>query len=552
MRQIDVIKIYNTKRCLIVDDFTEVRGSLKRMLKTFGATQVDTAATSTQAMAQCQARSYDIVLCDYNLGHGKDGQQVLEELRHLRALMNTSLFVMITAESSRQMVLGALECQPDDYITKPITQASLRLRLDRALVKHQALYEIKQAIDNRDYRGGLALCDKLMGEQQRYAGDCLRIKAQLHYLLGEYPQAEKIYRHALALKPYIWARLGLGKTLLAGGELDEAEALLQSVIDEDSRYVEAHDLLAELYAARKDTLAAQASTALATQISPKSVTRHRRLAELAERNHDDEACITSYRNAIKWGMDSCHESPQDTFNYARKVAEVVNGDNSGAAKDRAREAMKSLERAVKRFPQDESVAMQAKFVESQIHASQGRLKEAQGAAEQGRDLYMGLEQPAGEASLDYARALLATEQHASADKLLLQLARENAGDKKVIEKIDGLASEPLTEAGKKQTADLTRQGIALYDRKQFKQAIDVFSEAVTFYPKHIGLNLNLVQVIIAEAKEKNNLRDYAKLYRRCLRQVQGIDQQHSQYQRYQYLQQQVAALEAGTGENSRQ
>ena len=70
----------------------------------------------------CSYKSYDIVLCDYNLGAGQDGQQLLEELRYRHKLKNTSLFVMITAESSRDMVLGALEYLPDDYLTKPITQ----------------------------------------------------------------------------------------------------------------------------------------------------------------------------------------------------------------------------------------------------------------------------------------------------------------------------------------------------------------------------------------------------------------------------------------------
>ena len=545
MQQIDVIKIYGTKKCLIIDDFTEVRGSLKRMLKAFGASHIDTAATGKDAVQLCKARSYDVVLCDYNLGTGKDGQQILEELRYLRALMNTSLFVMITAESSRQMVLGALECQPDDYITKPITQASLRLRLDKALLKHEVMIEIKRAVDNRDYRGGLQLCDQVISEHKRYASDCLRIKAQLFYLLAEYPQAEQIYRDALAVKPQIWATLGLGKTLLAMGQLDEAETLLQAVIDEDCRYVEAHDLLAQLYEMRKDPLAAQAATARATEVSPKSVLRHRKLAELAERNHDDEVCIDSHQNAIKWGLDSCYESPQDTFNFARKIAETVNGETTGEAKAKAEQAMKSLNRVTKRFGEDSEVAMQAKLVESQVHASQERTDEAQKTAEEARVLYEEAENPDVNASLDYARTLLATQQGEQAQKLLVRLARENPDDAGLIAKIDSLAPEPVSEAGKKMAGDLTRKGISLHERKRHREAINTFTEAIGLYPKHIGLNLNLVQVILAEAREKNNLYQYNSLYRRCLRQVMGIDRKHPQYERFSYLQRQIAKLEQG-------
>ena len=98
LRQIDIIKMYNTKKCLVIDDFPEIRGSLMRTLRNFGAESVDTAADGDEAVKLCSQNRYDIVICDYNLGMGKDGQQVLEEVRYLRVLLMTSLFVMLTGE----------------------------------------------------------------------------------------------------------------------------------------------------------------------------------------------------------------------------------------------------------------------------------------------------------------------------------------------------------------------------------------------------------------------------------------------------------------------
>ena len=86
MKQIDIIKIYSTKKILVLDDFPEIRGDLKRTLKKFGCEHVDTAATGEEAIKLCGQHKYDIVISDYNLGNGKDGQQVLEEVRHLRVL----------------------------------------------------------------------------------------------------------------------------------------------------------------------------------------------------------------------------------------------------------------------------------------------------------------------------------------------------------------------------------------------------------------------------------------------------------------------------------
>src|SRR5690606_23766051 len=133
------------------------------------------AADGEEAIAMCAANQYDFVLCDYNLGPGKDGQQVLEEVRFTKSVPMTSLFVMITAEASSEMVLGALECQPDDYITKPFTQASLKVRLDKAIIRHMALIEIKQAIAEKNYSLALDLCDEATQQASRYSLDCLKL-----------------------------------------------------------------------------------------------------------------------------------------------------------------------------------------------------------------------------------------------------------------------------------------------------------------------------------------------------------------------------------------
>ena len=61
MQQTDLIKIYRQKRCLVVDDFSEVRGSISRTLKVFGVENVDTTPTGEDAVALCQNKHYDIV-----------------------------------------------------------------------------------------------------------------------------------------------------------------------------------------------------------------------------------------------------------------------------------------------------------------------------------------------------------------------------------------------------------------------------------------------------------------------------------------------------------
>jgi len=542
LKQIDIVKIFSDKRCLIIDDFPEIRGSLTRSLKTFGAKSVDTAADGEEAIKICANRKYDIVICDYNLGSGKDGQQVLEEVRFLRVLMMSSLFVMITGEQSREMVLGALECQPDDYITKPYTQASLKLRLNKAVVRHEALIHIKTAISDGDYKKALNDCNEMIASGTKYASAVLKIKGQLHFLLKELKEAQKLYDSVLNKKPVVWAKLGMGKTLLALDKYDGAEEMFQSIINEDDRYIEAHDMLSELHEKKKDYVASQHAIEKATQISPKSVLRHRKLAKLAELNNDDDAALKSYQQTIKWGLNSVHESEQDYFNYARKVANVSSDSDSNETKALLKQANTYLDRARKRYASREDVGVQAQMVETQLHLSSGDENKAKSALEKCRKMYSELAAPPAEASLEFARTLHAADKESEARELLTNLAARHEGNDEIMKIIDSITSEPISEAGKTVATTLTREGIGAYDNESFEQATQVFNEALASYPNHIGLNLNLIQAVLADTSANGFTEKNEALIRRSLRSVGNIPRDHKQHKRYAFLTKQIDKL----------
>lgn len=539
LKQIDIVKIYNNKKCLVIDDFPEIRGSLTRTLKTFGANAVDTAADGQDAIKLCTKKKYDIVLCDYNLGAGKDGQQILEEVRFLRVLLMTSLFVMITGESSREMVLGALECQPDDYITKPYTQASLKVRLDKAIVRHEALIHIKKCISSGDYRKALEYCNEVISGHGKYAGDCLKMKGQLHFLLKQLKEAQAVYESVLGKKPVVWAKLGMSKTQMALENYDAAEELLNEIISEDDRYIEAHDMLSELYTARKDSIHAQKSVESATRISPKSVLRHRKLAQLADQNHDDDIALKSHQHAIKWGLNSCHESEQDYFNYARKAGDIVKGNDSTESKMIVKQANNFLDRARKRYSDKPEVAVQAQMVETQLLVSEGKDDKAKQSAKKAKGMYKNLAAPPLDTSLEFARTLHAMDEESEAREVLTLLAARHENDAEIMQIIDGITGEPISDAGKKVAAKLTKEGIGSYEEKDFSAAIAVFEEALVTYPKHIGLNLNLIQALLSDTEAHGYQEKYEKLCRKGLRAVGSLKEDHKQHKRYDFLHKQI-------------
>ena len=63
----------DTTTVLIIDDSLTVRQSLRAMLSNVGVTRSETAANAADGLMRLQKRSFDVVLCDYNLGEGMNG-----------------------------------------------------------------------------------------------------------------------------------------------------------------------------------------------------------------------------------------------------------------------------------------------------------------------------------------------------------------------------------------------------------------------------------------------------------------------------------------------
>jgi CheY-like chemotaxis protein len=535
MRQIDLIKLYSQMRCLVIDDMPDVRVAISGMLRVFGVQQIDVVANGEQAMEACFSNHYHMVLCDYNLGPGRDGQQVLEELRYRNRLNNTSIFVMITAESSREMVLGALEYQPDDYVTKPITQALLRQRLDRVLLRHRELYSIKQAMDDKDYAAAEQRCAERLNANTTHRGACLQIQAEMNLRLFNFKRAEEIYTGVLAERPVLWAKLGLGKTQVAKKEYTKAEASLKEVIQADRRVVEAHDLLADVYVGKGDTVMAQQVMQDAAEVSPKSVMRQRRLAELAKLNQDTQACLEASRRVIKTARNSVYESPEDYFNLARELTDLSKQGEDNADKY-VKETFEVLQRLEKRPYFDVSADVQSNSLKSRSLLNNKKEEDADVFLNKAKALYQTKkDELKPEVGLDFAQALIVKGDKSAADEVLHELVEKFPSHQAIVAKADAMSDTPKSKAGRKQVADMTKSGIDYYEQKHYAQAIETFKNAIGIFPGHIGLNLNLIQAVIAEAKTNGEKMGFETLCRTSLERISSIDVNDPQYSRYSHL-----------------
>jgi len=134
-------------RVLIVDRQPNARNTLRTMLSTLGVTQVHGASSAWEALRQVAKHEFGVIFSDYVLEDGRDGQQLLEELRHRHLIPLSTVFMIVTAERGYQHVASVAELTPDDYLIKPFTAEQLQGRLARALFKKKIFASANAALE---------------------------------------------------------------------------------------------------------------------------------------------------------------------------------------------------------------------------------------------------------------------------------------------------------------------------------------------------------------------------------------------------------------------
>ncbi|MGL4316352.1 MAG: response regulator [Pseudomonas sp.] len=529
---------YSTTRFLIVDDFSDFRSSVKAMLRDIGARDVDTADRGEEALAMCRQKRYDIILHDYNLGAGKNGQQVLEELIAGKLISHQCIFVMVTAESSQAMVLSALEHEPDAYLTKPFNRASLVQRLDKLVERKTLLKPVLQALDKRDPAAVLAACDSLSRQDKRLLPLCQRHQAGALRDLGRHAELEKLLTGVLADRALPWAYLALGSHLLARNELPRARELYEQALKTFPMLPGLYDGLAAVLAAQGDSQRAQGVLEDAVKLAPLAIRRQMQLGKLALANEDFSSSSKAYRNAMEQGRNSRFKTPESYLGLAQAlIAESGDGSLDKRAQGEIGQAMGELD---KLYSDDPTLQVRASLMQAKsLQKSGDPLRAAKLAEETAARMAQLPQFFAADAALLVASQLRELGQAAASDALLKNCVEIYGDDPAVMQGIARQTSDPAILAGGQEAIDFNRQGVRSYQLGRFADALELFRRALALQPKNISIALNTAQSLLRMAGEKA---DPALLEecRRCLDAVSMIPASDPRYERYQQLRQRVS------------
>lgn len=517
---------------------------MRLMLSSFGAKHIDTANTAEDALNKCRYDFYDVILCDYNLGTGKNGQQILEELRIKKRIKHTHLFVMITAETSKDVVLGAREYQPDAYIAKPITRTVLEQRLGQLLTQNQDLKAINKEIDLENHPKAISLCHEKIDSGTRYKSWCYQTLAELYKKVGDNNASEKIYHDILAKREVPWARTGLAKVLVLEQKYQDAKEHFATVIQHNPNMLEAYDGLAESCERLGQANEAQSVLQDAVSLCPRLITRQQKLGELCLKNHDLEAATEAFRNTVNYGENSIHQKPEHFLALGRCLSDLSFEKTGDEAKALAKEGISVLDQANDKFSENESTSIAATLIEARIHHGLDNTTKAEDTLYKAECLIEECDLNAT-VGLEFAKTLYAFNKVERAHEVLTELSKRYNDNPKVLAEIEALMDEPENLTTRMKAKELNKDAISLVDQGKLDQAIDAFENALKHTPRHAALNLNLVQVLIKHYKstQDNNLLTSAV---KALKRVEHIPEQHHQYRRLQHFKKLIDQTLGGT------
>ncbi|MBK1648237.1 response regulator [Rhabdochromatium marinum] len=509
------------KSVLVVDDYAEMRNVLRAILRSLEISNFELASNGNEALTIIRKRRPDIILCDYNLGDGKDGQQVLEEARDRQLIGVETIFVMLTAENTREMVMAAVEHIPDSFLTKPFTAELLKTRLEKLIQRKARLSKVDQALLAKNYTGAINGLNSLLADKPKNRLELLKIKAEALISANHLEEARKVYQGVCDERDVRWARIGLGNVHLLKKEYPKAEEILRGLISEDPAIIHAYDLLAKVLLAEGRLEDAETILEQAAELSPRGLKRQVMLAELAFKEGDTESAEKWFRNAVKLAKHSHHNHPAIYGGLALSL--TANGKHP--------EAVKVAHELSRNFVGHSEVEFYRATATAMIKANQGELKEAAAAlaiAELERDAVSGAR--ASQLGLEMIGVYAKLGQREKAEAILHNAIANNHDDEGVLKQIKQICENAgLEETDEKQVNQIRQEvikvnnaGVRLIKEGNYEAAIKMLRDAADKLPGNKTVSLNTAKALIMKMEQQGVQADDLHLLRDYIEQVRIV------------------------------
>lgn len=476
---------FTDRKILVLDDMPDMRTTMRNQMQALGITNVSLASNVKEALNYLAQRTYDVILCDYYLGGSTDGQQFLEYLRTTNKISRATLFIMITAETGFNSVITAAECLPDDYLLKPFTGETLKIRLERLLERKARLANIDRLQDKGDWPAIIKACDDIIASRDKYMVDAMRIKGNALLTLDKVDAAITFYQDAIKMRDMPWAKLGLARALKSKGQGQQAGQLLEGIIQDNPKLLAAYDLLGKIHTESGDSEKALNVLDNACKIAPHSLARQRSIANLAEETGDYARVDKALSVVVK-------QTKNSPLRDAKDFVKLTNALTETGELERAVGVIKDAKESFKEGPEVKLLAA----VEAVTQQKAGNKDAAQKA------LMVALEPDENnlteDTKLAIANACLANGRKDEAMQMLKSVVQNNPDSSKLQSQIAHIfkhhggadVAKQLIDSSVKEVINLNNDAVQKAKSGAYAEASEMLTEAALRLPNNLQIVSN--------------------------------------------------------------
>ena len=481
---------------LVIDNQGLVHDVVASALHEIGIKNVSSAFNAFHAKRLCEARQFDFVLLSFNVSHDKDGFHLFEELKHLNHINDTTTVVFLSAETSPELVNCIVELQPDDFWVKPLQRNKIESRLDYLIQVRLKLHKMLYCMQIGDYSTAMYYAERQLKDAslseyhtriKRLIGDCL-------LQLRDYETAEDYFRGLLQSMDHAWVHIGLTRSLLRQDELEEAQLLVDDLLQRpDTRFL-IYDLLAQYFIEKEQFDIAYEQMKEASRLAPRNIERNKRLWDLARLNHDKKGQLSAVQNMAKFAKNSIHDSPQLTLNVIRSTIDLATSLGNTETERYLQKAESELEELKQQKGMQSQLGEQIDVVKARVLCLRDDKRSAEKLM---KDRSASTEGLSMEDSLDKMKAFHELGMREHCVSILDKLRKQIEGDTFTSQVVNEYLNQESIERSEIQftTKELKQMATVNYKENRLNPAYNNLRQALTLSPKDKQIALSLLKVI---------------------------------------------------------
>lgn len=525
--------LYSKIKILLIEDFADYASAVIAMISAMGCNHIDHVISAEAAIQKCREVTYDLILSDYNLGDGKDGQQVFEELRHFKLIPEDTCFIMITAEKTASMVMAALEFRPDSYLAKPFNRQLLKSRIDKSLAKKEKFKHVNNAIKRKKWELVSKLYNELCNDTSVYRQELKRLNLTILKNTKSTQECQSFLEKELDERVTPWALVELGKIYYSLKYYAQAESVFKRILMEFPSVLEGYDWLAKTQAILKKPVEAQQTIEKAIKHSPKLIKRQIALGKLAEKNGDNLVMMQAYRQAVKHGKYSAFSQADEYIKLTKSLGIRLKSIRNEDRDKLIMEAKNVFSQLQSKFSKSSGVQLRGAVAHadfsSVINDHSNVLKQIAIANNEFENLD---ENIGANECIEIATILQQLGFSKLAENVLEDGVEQYFDQKGFINQVKKITNNKKLIANALKVNRINNQAVKYFKEKKYSRSLDEFSLALSIAPNNINIALNRAQALLKKYQQMKDEPDLLSQAEIILSDIDRLSSEDIRYKRY--------------------